>query len=198
MNRREDVAARPFSEYRPAPRRRERGTTVDLRRTAVGVGAVVLLLGAPAWAAGPDEHGKPDKVKECNDTVDNDGDGSVDTADGDCGSPNDNSEGPDAPPEPGPTDPGGLPDVQAVVEELVGQLPQPPGGEPPTLPELPAPPDGLPQPPPGGGEPPTPPVPVPGSPEEVQVLVEELVGEVVGQLPPLAPPPLPPLPAPPA
>jgi hypothetical protein len=141
----------------------------------------VLLLGSPAWALAGPERGPDKPPHQCEDGIDNDGDTLADyeedgSGDPDCGSPRDNSEGPDdAPEEPGgetPEPPSlpGLPELPSLPPEL----PVPPGGG--ELPELPV--------PPGGGEPPALPEPPAGPPSAEQI--EAVVTEVLGQLP--APP----------
>ena len=152
------------------------------KRTTTALGIAVLLLGTPASyaLAGQGEGGKPAKAPhQCSDTVDNDADGLSDADDPDCGSPNDNSEGPDDAQEPGGEEPGtpGLPELPALPPGG-GGLPELPGGgglpsEPPALPELPALPPG------GGGLPSEPPA-LPGFPPALP--------EVPG-LPGIPPPP---------
>lgn len=106
---------------------------MSTRKLGVALGAAVLLLGTPmsfalAGQGGEGKGGdKPEKaLHECEDGEDNDTDGLIDFAggDSDCGSPRDNSEGPDDVEET-PEQPGLPPELQAVIDELTG------GGEPP-------------------------------------------------------------------
>ena len=107
-----------------------------MRRVATAIGAAVLLMGSGVAFADPggEKPNKPDKVKECNDRLDNDHDGNVDTADSDCGSSKDNSERPDDGDGDGGTTPA--PDVQKAIEDFIAGLPAGPpgGGTPPALP----------------------------------------------------------------
>lgn len=110
-----------------------------MRRTTAFLGSAVLVLGlGTAAVAGPPDGKGKDKVKECSDGIDNDGDGLTDfegaAPDSDCGSANDNSEAPDD------TDPGGgpAPDPAAIVDELLSQLPSGPPSDPPAPPAPPA------------------------------------------------------------
>lgn len=152
---------------------------MDVRKLGIALGTGVLLLGMPtSYAlAGPGGNGKPDKAPhECEDGIDNDGDGAADFgADADCGSERDNSEAPEAPEEPGGGTPGGElpalpPELQAVVDEVAGAL----GGEEDPGEEEP----------PGGEEPPAE---EPGVPAEVQAVIDELIGGGAPPAPPVDP-----------